>query len=188
MKKQKRVNPHRVPVSRELIDEDRLIEEASVGNLYYAWLLLLPSLFDFEGMTNARIAEIWDAINEYVSISRLESSADMKRAETLTGMKQPHHSISLEQVRTMGGLQTAMRKLRENAIFSALCLICLGLDSMKLLGSDEIRKLFLNADITIAEIQKGCNSYSAISDSLKTRGITISDSSDDTLAVIFEDR
>lgn len=65
--KQKRVNPNRVPASKEELNEKQILAEASTGNMYFAWLLILPTLSEQKDMTRKRVVEIWDAVNEYAS-------------------------------------------------------------------------------------------------------------------------
>ena len=38
--KQKRVNPNRIPVSKEELNENKILTEASTGNMYFEGLLI----------------------------------------------------------------------------------------------------------------------------------------------------
>ena len=184
--KKKRVNPNKVSLSKDEIDEEKMMIEASKGNMYYAWLLLLPTLAEEPGMTRKQIVEIWDAVNEYASQLRpanLNASEETKRAEHLMGLHMPHPYIDLDHIRTKGDLLAAKRKLKEDALHSALCIICLGLEGMHRFSHDEIGRLFFNADITLAEIQSGNRSYAQIAEELREKRIILQDSNEDMLIV-----
>lgn len=181
-RKQKRVNPNRVPISKEELDENRILAEASDGNMYYAWLLILPTLTEQESMTHKRVIEIWDTVNEYASQPRpadLRASEETRRAENLMGLRMPHSHIDLDHIRTKGDLLAAKRKLKEDALHSALCIICLGLEKTKLFSQEELRRLFFNANLTMAEIESGITSYACIAQQLQAQHIILQDSNED---------
>lgn len=184
MAKKKRINPNRIPISQDRINEDELIAEVSTGNLFCAWLLILPALAEMPGMTQARIIEIWDAVNDFVSNPNSlqnDAASETQRAEKLMGIQMPHRHIDLTQIRTKGELAVAKKKLKEDALHSALSMICLGIDTLHEFDASEIRNLFLNADITLAEISNGCRTYDSILEQLQERGIAIRDDRGDMM-------
>ena len=184
--KQKRVNPNRIPVSKEELNENQILTEASTGNMYFAWLLILPTLSEQENMSRKRILEIWDAVNEYASQPRpqdLEASEETRRAEKLMGLSMPHPHIDMDHIRTKGDLLAVKRKLKEDALHSALCIICLGLEETKQLSHEELRRLFFNVNLTMAEIESGITSYDRIAKQLQEKHIILQDSNEDMLIV-----
>ena len=184
--KQKRVNPNRVPVSKEDLNENQILAEASTGNMYFAWLLILPTLSEQKNMTRKRVVEIWDAVNEYASQPKpanLKASEETKRAENLMGLSMPHPHIDMDHIRTKGDLLAVKRKLKEDALHSALCIICLGLEETKQLSHEEIRRLFFNVNLTMAEIESGITSYDRIAKQLQEKHIILQDSNEDMLIV-----
>ena len=184
MAARKRTNPKRIPVSPASIDQDAILAEVSRDNLYYAWLLVLPSLLDLDGMTRAKIVEIWDSVNQYASDPKFTGdrvNTEISRAEKLMGYIEPHQNLSFERVRSQGDLDALKRKLKENAIHSALCIIYLGLEAIKALDENAMRRLFLNASITLAEVQQGLYTYSDLEGALRENGISLHESKDDML-------
>ena len=174
-RKNRRINPHRKPVSRAEIDQDELVEEQKTGALCHAWLLILSALLEIDGITAEQIVEIWSEANQFVSqpmIAEADYLKHVKRAEALMGMEMPYRHIDLDKVRNEGDLDAVKRKLKENAVHAALCLICLGLETTDRFTADEIGKLFLNADITLAEIESGRHSYQQITGELENVGIS----------------
>lgn len=184
--RQKRVNPNKVPVSKDKINEAELIAEASTGNMYFAWLQILPNLVEMPGMTRKKIVELWHAGNDYAMEPRpanMKAGEERILAERLMGLRMPHPGIDLDRIRTRGDLLAVKRKLKEDARYSALCIICLGLKKTGLLSDDEIRHLFFNADITLAEIQSGSRSYEELAKDLQEKHIILIDSNEDMMIV-----
>ena len=158
----------------------------SAENNYCAWLLILPTLSEQENMSRKRILEIWDAVNEYASQPRpqdLKASEETRRAEKLMGLSMPHPHIDMDHIRTKGDLLAVKRKLKEDALHSALCIICLGLEETKQLSHEELRRLFFNVNLTMAEIESGITSYDRIAKQLQEKHIILRDSNEDMLIV-----
>ena len=178
MAKKKRINPHRIPVAKTEVDKNELSEESFSGNYYYAWLLILPELFLIEGMDAAKIAEIWREIDHYTSDPRFTGQrmdSEVRRAERLMGWTTSYQGVNAQQIRSKGGLEAAKRRLQERAVHTSLCLICLAFDYMKLLDLERIRRVFLNANITWAEVQNGLLTYAELQKMMLDRGIVVRD-------------
>ena len=99
----------------------------------------------------------------------------------------PHPHIDMDRIRTKGDLLTVKRKLKEDALHSALCIICLGLEKTKQFSHEELRRLFFNVSLTMAEIESGITSYDRISKQLQEKHIVFQDSNDDMLIVDDEE-
>ena len=176
--KKKRVNPRRVPIAKGSVDTHKIVEELSVGNLYYAWLLVLPELFSMDGMDKQRIFALWETVNEYAASPRFERESvnfQVRRAEKLIGYPMPHKEIRFPDAKTKGELDACKRKMRENALYSALCIICLGLESTGQFTDDQIRKVFFNAGITLAEVRSGLQSFDALLKDAEEHGVIVED-------------
>lgn len=174
-KRKKRINPNKVPISKDEVDVDKLINEAGAGNLYSAWLLLLPTLCEYDAMTGERIVKTLNAANAYITHplpANKNIAKEKKRVEELLGMRMPHPHIDLDRIQTKGDMAAVNRKLKENALHSALCLLCMGLEATGQFSEAQLKHLFFNAGITLAEIQSGCRTYGAIAEELREKGIS----------------
>ncbi len=173
-KKKKRLNPNKVPISKDEVDVDKLIHAAGTGNLYSAWLLLLPTLCEYDGMTAERIEAILKAANSYITHplpADKNIGKEKKRVEGLIGRGMPHPHIDLDRIRTKGDMAAVNRKLRENALHSALCLLYMGLETTGQFDEAQLKHLFLNADLSLAEIENGYRTYDSVSEELREKGI-----------------
>lgn len=178
----KRTNLNRVPISANSIDEERIIAEVSVGNMYYAWLLLIPVLIEQEGTPKERIVELWNIVNDYASnslVMRADVKAATKHIESVIGYKTPYPTIDFRAIRTQGDLESIKRKLKKNALHAALCTIALGLQSTGQYSDEQLRRIFFNADLTLAEISNGMTSYVDLSETVRKYGIVLSEGRDD---------
>ena len=68
MGKNKRVNPRRIPMPKGSFDLDAIINEASLGNLYYAWLLVLHAILEYDAETPEEKQRFLDAANRTVML------------------------------------------------------------------------------------------------------------------------
>lgn len=178
----KRINPRKIPLAKASINQDEVIAEVSTGNLYRAWLLVLPSLIDMEGMTKERAVSLWETVNDYVSSDSFANSdlpSHRDRAEKLMGCPIPHQNVSFCRVTSKGELDALKRKLKENALYAALCFIWLGLEKTQQFDEESLRILFLNAKLTLAELQEGYTSYEQLADEMEKRGYVLRESSEE---------
>ena len=63
-------------------------------------------------------------------------------------------------------LEAFKKKVAKVAIHTALSVICLGLDSTGRFSEEDFHRIFLGADLTLAEIESGVNSFEEIEQSL----------------------
>ena len=171
----KRSNPRKIPISKSEINRDELVTEAVKGNYFRAWLIVLPSLMELEGITPERVIEIWQIVTAYATgpaFTKVQVSGETRRAAELMGFSMPY-KVWLDDIRTQGELDAAKRKLRDNAVYSAMSIICLGLDSENVFDEDTIRKIFLNASITRGELQAGLTTYENLAEEVKAKGILV---------------
>ena len=180
--KRKRTNKNRIPLSADSINEERIIGEASVGNMYYAWLLVIPTLMEQESVSRERIQELWDIANDYIEYPQTIGSnvgAVTKEIEAIIGLPVPYPMIDFSKVRTEGDLDALKRKLKKNALHAALCIIALAMKSTKLYSSEDLRRIFFNVDLTMAEISSGATSYERLLETVRSYGIELSEGADD---------
>ena len=85
----------------------------------------------------------------------------MKRAEAIMGIPTSTH-LSIEQIKSPVELEAFKKKVHWVAIRTALEVICLGLESTGQFTEEELRRLFFNVDLSLAEVESGRTSYEAI--------------------------
>ncbi len=79
------------------------------------------------------------------------------------------------------------RKIQKNAICAVLILICFGLEKTERFTADELKILFLSADISLMDIESRRRSYTQIIAELNSSGIKVLISEDDSLLLSFSD-
>ena len=182
----KKVNPRRVPLSKKAIDKDAIIEEAMKDDMAHAWLLVASALLD---MGYENISELSDAVNRYIETgSTLDSEsqslqekaawrlkehrdAEMRRAREIIGI--PNMRLNSDKIKSPVELEAFKRKVRHVALQTALSVIYLGLEATRQFSLDELKKIFFSADLTLAEIESGVNSFEQIERELLNRMVSI---------------
>lgn len=180
--KRRRTNKNRIPISAASINEERIIGEASIGNMFYAWLLVIPTLMEQESVSRERIQKLWDIGNGYIENPQTigsNVSAVTKEIESIIGLPEPYPMIDFTKVRTEGDLAVLKRKLKKNALHAALCIIALAMKSTKLYSSEDLRRIFFNVDLTMAEIGSNATSYEHLLEKVRSYGIELSEGADD---------
>ena len=182
----KKVNPRRVPLPKKAIDKDAIIEEAMKDDMAHAWLLVASALLD---MGYENISELSDAVNRYIETgSTLDSEsqnlqvkaawrlkehrdAEMRRAREIIGI--PNMRLNSDKIKSPVELEAFKRKVRHVALQTALSVIYLGLEATRQFSLDELKKIFFSADLTLAEIESGVNSFEQIERELLNRMVSI---------------
>lgn len=72
-RKNKKVNPRRIPLSKKEIDPNAILEEATQSDLYDAWLLVMNTLIGQERVTFDSISDLTEGINQYIRNPDLSS-------------------------------------------------------------------------------------------------------------------
>ena len=182
MAKRKRTNPKKIPVTVGDIDRHELIASVSHGNMYFAWLLMIPVLFQQEGISREQILSLWDVVNNYVSDSSFLGARlnnELHAIEEIIGAKAPYPSIPFDRIRTKGDLESVRRKLKKNAIYTAICMILIGLNTAGGFDTATLRRIYTNTDITLAEIEQGINSFENLQRWAQSNGFAISEEQDE---------
>ena len=180
MGKKKRVNPRRIPMPKSSFDRDVIINEASSGNLYYAWLLVLHTMLELEAKTPEEVQRLWNAadqtvIQEYISNWRLTEAAK------IMGYELPYPTLEFRDVRSEAELTIYKRKAKENALHTALASICLGLDATGQLDRAQLRRIFSNVALTVAEVERGYTSYDQLAKAVTSFGLSVEQTDEDIL-------
>ena len=167
--KKKKVNPRRVPLAKSAIDKNAIIEEAMKDDMSHAWLLVASSLVEQEHISADELSELSDAVNAYISNKTFKSGSDnseLTRAEKLMGKNNPYKNLDPSRIHSPVELEAFKKKVAKVAIHTALSVICLGLDSTGRFSEEDFHRIFLGADLTLAEIERGVNSFEEIEQSL----------------------
>ena len=155
MPKKKRVNPRRIPLPKGAMDKDAILEEAMKDDVAHAWLLVAEPLFEI----GYELAPLADSVSDFINRSTKErDKGAILRVERKLGIKMPN--LNPEQVKSPVELEAFKKKVWRVALNTALCVVYLGLE--KLVPEDVLKKVFFNAQLTLAEIEYGINSFEAI--------------------------
>ena len=144
--------------------------------MYHAYLLLTTVLIEQEDVSADRIFELWNAANQYADncLARLSDTAPVVREiGEIIGLHTPYPQIDLGAIRTQGDLAVTKRKLKRNALHAAFCTIALGFRATGQFTDDQLRLIFLNADITLAEVESGMTSFDRLQSAIQAHGIVI---------------
>lgn len=177
-KKQRRVNPHRIPMAKSKFNKEAIINDVSYGNLYYGWLLVLHSMLEHCAKTPDEIQYLWNAADK-TAIQESVKSWELHKAEEIMGIMEPYPNLDFHNIRSEADLAAYRRKAGKNAIHIALCSICLGLDATERLDRAQLRAIFSNAALTLAEIEGGCSSYDQIAREIMRHGLSVDQSEED---------
>ena len=184
--KKKRVNPRRIPLAKSAIDKDAIVEEAMKDDMSHAWLLVASSLVEQEHISAYELSELSDAVNAHISNKTFKSGSDnyeLTRAEKLMGKNNPYKNLDPSRIHSPVELEAFKKKVAKVAIHTALSVICLGLDSTGRFSEEEFHRIFLGADITLAEIERGVNSFEEIEQTLISQLVKINVDENDRCTV-----
>ena len=178
----KKLNPRRIPIAKSMINQDQILEEATKDDLYHAWLLVFCSMIELNYIELQDIPELTERVNKYISNSHFhgdEKGDEIEHAESIMGIPVPHASLHINHVKSAIELESFKRKVTRIALHTALCVLCLGLESTRLFTQDDLHHLFLGVDLTIAEIEHGITSFSDLENSLVSIGLTVEKETED---------
>ena len=158
----KKTNPRRTPLPRNALDKDAILEEAVKDDMAHAWLLVAGPLLD----RGYELPPLADAVSAYVNnATPKDDKAAMTRAEAALGIKKMH--LDPDRVKSPVELEAFKKKVWKVAMHTALCVIYLALE--RLIDKDELKEIFISADLTVAEVESGINSFDAIQEELLGR-------------------
>ena len=160
----KKTNPRRIPIARKDIDTDAVVEEAMKDDLVHAWLLTADALINQEHINPDELSGLADAVNRYIETESKQDKREIVRAEKMVATKRPR--VDLNYVRSPYDFEKFKKKVERIALQTGLCVICLGLESTGKFSEAELKRIFFSADLTLAEIDIGVNSYESIQNEL----------------------
>ena len=159
----KKVNPRRIPLPRNAINKNAIIEEAMKDDMAHAWLLVAGPLLD----RGYDLPPLADAVSAYVNknTDKPTNRAVLTRVEKALGFSKPR--IDPSHVKSPVELEAFKRKVWRVAIETALCVVYLGLEAH--IGEDELKDIFFSADLTLAEVERGLTYFDALQREILTR-------------------
>ena len=172
--KKKKLNPRRIPIAKSEIDKNAILEEATKDDMYRAWLLIASNLLELEYVDPEQIGVLADKINKQIGAKKFKADDyEMRRIEKLIGLANPYGNLDVSQVKSSFDLEKFKKKVEKVAIHTSLCVVGFGLDASSTFSDDQLRRIFLNVDLTLAEIEAGCNSYKKIETILAEKSMMI---------------
>ena len=172
-----------------MFDKYAILEEATRDDMYRAWLLVLNALVEQGRAEPDGFPALLDDVNDYMSGPCFRGDGkdgEIARAEKLMGISSPHPNLRPDSVKSAVELECFRKKVFRIATHIALCVICLGFEAAGRFAEDELRLIFFNADLTLAEIDEGRNSYEDIEEALRGYGVEIERRDDDGLDIVLE--
>jgi hypothetical protein len=154
-------------------------------DMTHGWLLVASALSDL-GYDN--ISELSDAVNSFIETgsalddetkniqkkaawsSKEHRDAEIRRARSVLGI--PNTPLNADKVKSPVELAAFKKKVQKVALQVALSVIYLGLEGTGRFSRDELKKVFFSADLTLAEIESGANSFENIERELLNRMVS----------------
>lgn len=182
-KRKKKVNPHRIPLAKSEIDENAILEEATKDDLHHAWLLVFNALIEMGEIELGAISDITERVNTYIRnsahYSEHSTEEEMRRAERLMGLPCPNVNMSVNEIKSAVQLEKFKQRVYRVAIYTALSVLCLGLYSTGKFCENHLHRIFLHADLTLAEIENGTTSFKDLEKAIASYGVMVERENDD---------
>lgn len=166
-------------MAKREIDTDAILEEATKDDMYHAWLLAMNAIVEQELITFEEMQDLTGGVNDFINHSADFSDGAIGKAEELMGIPRPYQRINKDKVSSAFDLEAFKRKVSKLAIHTALCVLCIGLESTGRFTTDDLRRVFFSVDLTLAELERGITSYATIEKRLASCGITLERVNDD---------
>ena len=184
-KKTKKTNPRNIPLARRDVNKAAILEEATKDDMFHAWLLVLTALVDSHPLSD--ISSLTKSVNAYVaksSPSGINGQDQMRVAETLVATPKPRQNLNVDMIRSPVELEQFKKKVERLAVYTALCVICLGMLSSGRYSSEELKSIFFSANLTLAEIEHGCTTYEGLELNLTHAGIQVERAGEDEVELL----
>lgn len=169
----KRTNPNRIPMAKREIKADELLNDTTMQNQSWrAFLLIAPGLME-QGMSLEDVRQVWDEAIAFIRTPEAETDAlnrSIAEMQQTLGVEPPYRNLNTKYVTSRAALETLRRKIHRNSMHIAVCILCISLERAGRLDVEQLRKLYLNAMLTEAEIEAGATSYEAIEKEAHIRG------------------
>ncbi len=97
----KRVNPRRIPLPKNAVDKDAIIEEAMKDDMAHGWLLVASALSDL-GYDN--ISELSDAVNRFIETGSALDDETKNIQEKAAWSSKEHRDEEIRRARSILGI------------------------------------------------------------------------------------
>ena len=183
-KKSRKTNPRNIPLARRDVNKAAILDEATKDDMFHAWLLVLTTLIDSQPLSE--ISSIIKSVNTYVtkSASEINGTDQMRIAEDIVPVSKPHQNLNVDMIRSPIELEHFKKKVERLAVYTALCVICLGMLSSGRYSSEKLKSIFFSADLTLAEIEHGCTTYEGLKLNLTLAGIQVERAGEDEVKLL----
>jgi len=163
----KKLNPRHVPVSARSLSMDAIVDDAMKDDMLHAWLLVADTLLEHEQISSDEINEMYSSFHDFET-----TEASVRHAERLMGTsKRPSPDIG--PIATAADLKKLKARMKDLALHTALCMICLNLEESGRFTEEDLKRIFLAADITRAEIERGDESYGHLEDKVLEQKVNV---------------
>ena len=177
----KKLNPRRIPLAKREINTESIVEAAMKDDMAHAWLLVAGPLLNY--ISADELEKTADTVNDYIR-KHCAGKEELERISKLIETKKPR--VDPSYVRSAVDLEKFRRKVERIALHTGLCVICLGLESTGRFSNEELKRIFFSADLTLAEIDSGVNSYEEIERELMKHMVKIEMEGEDLCKVEVE--
>ena len=150
----KKLNPRRIPIAKREINTEKILDEAMKDDMAHAWLLVANYISSDE------LGQMADAVNRFIGRGSENGSSELARVSALIETRKPR--VDPSGIRSAIDLERFRRKVERIALHTGLCVVCLGLESTGRFSEEDLKRIFFSADLTLAEIESGVNSYEEI--------------------------
>ena len=147
----KKVNPRRIPLAKKDIDRDKLISAAMKHDMEHAWHLIATALLELDLISPADIGPLCDEVNDFSKTAKTDK-VKLSHAEDVMNRKRPK-LLNISRVNSPPELEKFKRNVEKVALHTSLAVICLGLE--KRFDEETLKRVFLSADLTEAEVDSG---------------------------------
>lgn len=152
------LNPRRIPIAKREINTEKIIDEAMKDDMAHAWLLVAEPLLNY--ISSDELGQMADAVNRFIGRGSENGSSELARVSALIETRKPR--VDPSGIRSAIDLERFRRKVERIALHTGLCVVCLGLESTGRFSEEDLKRIFFYADLTLAEIESGVNSYEEI--------------------------
>ena len=177
-------------MAKSEIDKDAILDEATKDDMYRAWLLVAHSLIELDFLSPSQIGILADNINKQIGAKRFKADDyEMRRIESLIGLPPRYGHLDISYVKSPHDLEKFKKKVEKVAVHTSLCVVAFGLEASKRFSAEQLRRIFFDVDLTLAEIDRGCNSYKEIEGMLAEKSMVVEvDENEDYTRVLARTR
>jgi hypothetical protein len=147
-------------------------------DMAHARLLVAGPLLNF--ISADELEKAADTVNDYIRKNCAEKE-ELERVSKLIETKKPR--VDPSYIRSAVDLEKFRRKVERIALHTGLCVICLGVESTDRFSKEDLKRIFFSADLTLAEIDNGVNSYKEIEQELLKHMVKIEMAEEDLCRV-----